>query len=218
MTNLEDARVAVAAGADAIGFVFARSPRQVTPEQARSIVAGLPTEVEKVGVFLNEDPTRIRDIADTVGLTVVQLQGDETIAVAEALRRGGRVRSARRRIFKTVPVVTGAESALRRFANCEAIDALLLDSVVTPANPGAEPIRGGTGVPFDWKRASRFMPGLCRRKRIIVAGGLAPETVASAIRMLQPWGVDVCSGVESEPGRKDHDKVRAFVHAVRSVH
>ncbi len=207
-TTIEDARAAVEAGADAVGFVFAPSPRRIEPERAKQIVAGLPRHAEKVGVFANETAERIREIVEQVGLTAVQLHGDETPEFALTLFRvPGQVSRARRRVFKALGVRPGIEGELRSFGGC--VDGLLLDSVARDGR------RGGTGQAFDWNRAQEFMPGLTARVRVILAGGLNPENVADAVRKLRPWGVDVCSGVERAPGTKDHDKLRAFVETVR---
>lgn len=216
MTNVTDARVAADAGADAVGLIFAASPRRVTPGQARKIVAALPATREKVGVFVNESAERITQIVQEAGLTAVQLHGDETTEFVAALRRD--IKSSRLRLIKTVGIAPGMEGVIRGLGKCPSLDAVLLDSVVR-AVAGADGVvvRGGTGVSFNWKRAAAFVPGLARRTRVIVAGGLAPETVAEAVHVLRPWGVDVCSGVEREPGKKDHAKVRAFVAAVRAA-
>ena len=218
-TNRDDALAAVDAGADAIGLVFAPSPRRVEPEAAQEIAAIVPRAVEKVGVFCNESAERIEAIARQVGLTIVQLHGDETPDFARGLFGGSDVR-ARLRVFKAVSVSPGVESVLRDFADAGGVDGVLLDSAVLRAacmGQGTELVRGGTGVAFDWKRAAEFVPGLAQGMRAILAGGLSPANVADAVRILKPWGVDVCTGVEVSPGRKDHAKVRAFVAAVRDL-
>ncbi len=215
MTTGGDARAAVEAGADAVGLIFAPSPRRVTPGQAREIVAELPPAVEKVGVFLDDTAERISEIIGSVGLTAVQLQGDEPLEMVAEIRRQSK--RPRLHIIKTLAIARGMESSIRAFAHCEGLDAVLLDSVVMHASGSKAVVRGGTGVAFHWKRAAAFVPGLAKRTRVIVAGGLTPQTVADAVRILQPWGVDVCSAVEREPGRKDHDQVRAFIAAVRAV-
>ncbi|MGH9601887.1 MAG: phosphoribosylanthranilate isomerase [Terriglobales bacterium] len=209
-TSLEDALVAVEAGANALGFVFAESPRRLTPEAARAIIAVLPATVQKVGVFVNEAAERIRDITAQAGLTAVQLHGDETPDFAGQLfpwqgtRRGCR-------IFKAIPVRPGFEAHAQEFTPRQnTVDALLLDSY-------SESARGGTGRPFDWQLASTAAPRLALRSKLILAGGLDAGSVGAAIRLLRPWGVDVVSGVESMPGRKDPDKVRAFLAAVRAA-
>ena len=222
-TNREDALAAVDAGADAVGFVFATSPRQIEPEAAREIAAALPQRVEKVGVFANESSERIQAIARQVGLTIIQLHGDESPEFARTLFRGSDDSSnggARIRVFKAVSVSPGSEGALRDFAVTGTVDGLLLDSAVLRVacmGQGTELVRGGTGVTFDWKRAASFVPGIAQRTRVILAGGLTPANVAEALRILKPWGVDVCTGVEASPGTKDVNKVRAFVAAVRGA-
>ena len=220
-TNVTDAKAALAAGADALGFIFAESPRRVTPAQARRIIEKLPPVVAKVGVFVNETPERIHEIMAEVGLTAVQLQGDETVEVAEKLKRIANRREGRFRIFKAVGVASGVEGIIREFAMSSAIDGILLDSFAArAAGHGAgrdRSARGGTGKAFNWRRAAEFVPGLSRRTRVIIAGGLSPENVAEAISVLDPFGVDVCSGVEKAPGHKDPEKLRAFMAAARAA-
>ena len=218
-TNRQDALAAVEAGANAVGFVFAPSPRRVEPEIAEEIAAALPPEVDRVGVFANQASERIEAVARRVGLSIVQLHGDETPDFARRLAHGDQGRTPFR-VFKAVSVAPGVEGALRDFADGDTVDGLLLDSAVLRAacmGQGTELVRGGTGVAFDWHYAAEFMPAIAQRTRVILAGGLSPANVAQAVRMLRPWGVDVCSGVESAPGRKDHAKVRAFVDAVRGL-
>jgi phosphoribosylanthranilate isomerase len=190
-TNLEDALAAVDAGADALGFVFAESPRRVEPAVAGQITRALEERIEKVGVFVNETAERIGEILEEAGLTAVQLHGDETPEFAARLAASGL------RIFKAVPVRGGFAARMIAF---------------TAAAP-----RGGTGVSFDWRSVAEYMPAHGEDIKVIVAGGLTPLSVAHAIRILRPWGVDVSSGVEREPGKKDHEKVRAFVKAAKSV-
>ncbi len=217
MTSAEDALAAAEAGADAIGMLFAPSKRRVTPELAKHIVAQLPKTMEKVGVFANESAEQIEEIASEVGLTAVQLHGDESPEFARWLFRHGGPRSrAQMRVFKTLHVTTGIEGIARDFLTNRCVDGFLLDSVVHNATTG-ETERGGTGQTFDWYRANEFLPGVQRETRVIVAGGLSPANVAEAIRTLQPWGVDVCSGVECEPRKKDWDKIKSFVTAAREA-
>jgi phosphoribosylanthranilate isomerase len=217
MTSVEDAVAAVEAGADAIGLIFAPSKRQVTAEVAKQIAQKLPSTLDKVGVFANEAAHHIENIAADVGLTAVQLHGDESPEFARTLfHHGGRRTRAQMRVFKTLHVINGIEGIAREFLLSRCIDGFLLDSVVHNAATG-ETERGGTGQTFDWYRANEFLPGVQRETRVIVAGGLSPSNVADAVRTLQPWGVDVCSGVESEPRKKDWDKVRAFVAAARDA-
>lgn len=200
-TCIEDALASIEAGADALGFVFAPSKRQVSAEQAEKIAASLPPDVERIGVFCNEPAERVAEIAEQVGLTGIQLHGDETPEFVRGLRAG---LSGQRKltIIKTVLVDDNFETRFAQAGNSsEYVDCILLDS------------GGGTGRTFDWKRAE---PLLARnQKRLIVAGGLNPGNVGDAIRKFSPWGVDVVSGVERGPGRKDPEKVKAFVEAVR---
>jgi phosphoribosylanthranilate isomerase len=212
-TNLDDALLAAEAGADAVGFVFAaESPRLVEAKQVAQIVERLPESIEKVGVFLNERPGRIREIVKQTGLTTVQLYGAEPVTLAAHLYPAGEKRP---RIYcavsmKTVFSAANAAAALRVARERPVYDAVLVDS-------GSASRGGGTGLTFDWERARPFITGLKKSGKVIVAGGLKPENVVKAIEMFRPWGVDVCSGVEREPGKKDPDKVRAFVAAARSA-
>jgi phosphoribosylanthranilate isomerase len=204
-TNLEDALAAVEAGADALGFIFTDSPRRITPEAAREIVANLPDSVQKIGVFVNASRDRVHNIVSRVGLTGVQLHGTENEEYVEELCRGWNQTKTRKhqvRVIKAVPVRPGFENTLRALSR--SLDLFLLDS-------GA----GGTGQSFDPKTA---LAGLKKTPvRFIAAGGLRPENVSKAIAVLNPWGVDVASGVEKEKGKKDHTKLKAFVQAVRQA-
>jgi len=216
MTNPDDAVAAAQAGSDAIGMLFAPSKRRITIEQGREISRALPKTLEKVGVFYDESASIIEEIAAEVGLTAVQLHGDESPAFAKGLFRGGGRRSrGQMRVFKTLHVMPGVESVAREFLQERCVDGLLLDSVVHDAS--GETQRGGTGKTFDWQRMGDFLPGVQRETRVIVAGGLSTENVAEAIRILQPWGVDVCSGVEESAGKKDLSKVQSFIAAARAA-
>jgi phosphoribosylanthranilate isomerase len=200
-TCLEDALGAIAAGADALGFIFAPSKRCVSPEQAQRIISQLPREVERIGVFMDAGAMKIRQALSEVDLTGIQMHGEgevpsEIYAYLPEERRGTL------RKIKTILVQEGFE---RRFDSYAAVpgvvDAWLFDS-------GA-----GSGKTFDWQSARARLGD--RQGRFIVAGGLAPENVGDAIRAFKPWGVDVVTGVEREPGRKDPEKLKAFVAAVR---
>jgi len=198
ITSAEDARAAVAAGADAVGFVFwPRSPRAVDPDKARMIAGSLPPFVLRVGVFVDAPAEHMRAIADEVGLDMVQLHGNEP---PEA------VRVAPRRAVKAVRVGPGfrPEDALRYDGTAAA---LLLDTRVD-----GDDTPGGTGRTFDWSLVRPVREGT---SFLVLAGGLTPDNVADAIAAVRPDAVDVSSGVESAPGRKDPAKVRAFVEAVR---
>jgi len=211
-TNLEDALAAVDAGADALGFVFAESPRRVEPSVVAHITRALPEGIERIGVFVDETAGRIDEIVAEAGLTAVQLHGDESLDVAEKL--AGDVGATRiSRVIPVLPMRRILEMAARggvAVTLSRKIDTVLIDSA-------AQGKRGGSGQAWDWE-AGKFLLGTFRDSvRIIVAGGLTPANVADAIRTLRPWGVDVSSGVEREPGKKDIEKVRAFVKAAKGV-
>ena len=199
LTNADDAAVAVEAGADAVGFVFhKKSPRCAETAAAKAIVKELPPFVLPIGVFVNEDAKVVRDIMDSCGLALAQLHGDETAAYCEMLRRPvlKAIRLRDRRSFL----------ALAEFQGRGGVRGFLVDAFSAEAY-------GGTGQVADWPLAAEA----ARVARILLAGGLTPENVAQAIQQVRPYGVDVSSGVESRPGKKDHEKVRAFVQAVRLV-
>jgi phosphoribosylanthranilate isomerase len=207
-TNLEDALVAVEAGADAVGFVFyEKSPRCVTVEAAGEIIAKLPGSIEKIGVFVNEPLSRVEGIADRAGLTAVQYHGDE-------YRTPSQYASERRAVF-CLPVTDmlhelRGRSGLYGLPEFPKHSSVLLDS-------GNQEQRGGTGKTFAWGEAYGFVSVLKKLHHVIIAGGLSASNVGWAVDLLRPWGVDVASGVESQPGKKDPEKVRAFVRAVRDV-
>jgi len=208
-TNPEDARAAVAAGADALGFVFAQSPRQITPEAAARIVRELPPQVEKVGVFVDQPARKIREIVEQAGLTGVQLHvDDEHLAQDRELLPWAEERGLR--VIIAVSMLETAGIGVEKPRAGARRPAMLLDSM-TPS------LRGGTGVAWDWKQFAPFVDAVRGSVDVIVAGGLQAENVREALRVLHPWGVDVASGVEREPGKKDHEKVRAFVKAVKEA-
>ena len=192
ITRLTDALHAVEQGATAIGFVlWPRSPRGVTAERAAEISAELPSHVMRVGVFVNEPVDRIRAVAEQARLTAVQLHGDEPPAYADALDWP---------VFRAVSIAD-LEYASEAWAP---ETALLLDNI--------DPVRrGGTGAVIDWTRAA----DVAHRRRVVLAGGLTPDNVASAIRAVRPFGVDVSSGVEASPGVKDFGKVTEFITNAR---
>lgn len=188
ITNLEDALAAVAAGASALGFnCYPRSPRYVSPQAARRLAESLPEGVWKVGVFVNEAPQRVAELAQQIGLDIVQLHGDEP---PEAV-------PGQLRVWKAFRV--GADfdaSQLGRYV----VEACLLDA----ADPE---VFGGSGRTFDWNAVPRL------EGRIILAGGLDAGNVQTAVRALRPWGVDACSRLESAPGKKDRKKMVEFIRA-----
>jgi phosphoribosylanthranilate isomerase len=210
-TNIDDARVAVEAGADAVGFVFVpQSPRFIEPKAAAEIIAQLPGKVEKVGVFVNELPSKVREVVKQAKLTAVQLHGDESVEYAQMLFPDKEhLRVYRAFSMKTMFSVASGAAFLNERSRA-VYDAVLVDS-------GSSTRVGGTGLTFDWNRAQPFINGLRKKHKVIVAGGLTPENVAKALEMFKPWGVDVASGVEASPGKKDHQKIRDFIQAVRAA-
>lgn len=191
----EIAAAAAEAGADAVGFIFAPSPRRVSVEQAASIAAALPPFVARVGVFVDAPPAEVEAAARAVPLDIVQLQGAESPEECEALRRGGLT------VMKVLRV--GDRIDEEEVARYRPVAALMLHA----RSDGAA---GGTGQAFDWEIAR----GLGARFPFILSGGLTPDTVAAALGIVRPYGVDVSSGVESD-GRKDPDKIREFIGEVR---
>lgn len=192
LTTPEDAVAAAEAGADALGLNFTHSRRHVTIEQAQEIVAALPAGVLTVGVFRDHLAREVIDIIEQTGIAAAQLHGSETVETS-------------RRVHEAVPVLIRAMAA--GDPQLAEIDAHGADVVLLDA-----PTPGG-GVPFDWT----LVGDLTARHRVLLAGGLRPENVAEAIAAVRPWGVDVASGVEASPGRKDPDAVRRFVTAARAA-
>ena len=207
-TNLEDARLAAELGADAVGFVLAPSKRRVTAAQVIAIVPHLPSELEKIGVFVDEPFEEIAEAVEETGLTGVQLHFDASFDLAAQLRSHF---GSGLRIVRTVHFVAGEPAP-----QVEAIDAdESIDAVLVDAKTATE--AGGTGTRFDWSQAAATLfKNADGAKPRIAAGGLRPENLAEAIRTLKPWGVDVASGVEASPGRKDAAKLRAFIEKARA--
>jgi phosphoribosylanthranilate isomerase len=195
MTNVADARVAAEAGADAVGFIFAESPRRVGVEEARRISIALPENVLKVGVFVNAPPEEVLRTASEAGLDMAQLHGDETPEVVAAVRAGGLpvMKALRVRNADDLAGVEGFEA-----------DLFLLDAY-------SEEARGGTGERFDWALAK----SLKGRGNIVVSGGLAPENVRAAVDFFEPYGVDASSSLEDAPGKKNEESVRRFIVAAK---
>ena len=191
ITRLDDAWAAVDAGADAIGFIFADSPRQITPDAARTIAKSLPPFICRVGVFRNASENTVRDIVARIGLNACQFHGDESPGYCDLCPA--------RPIKRVDPSRIDSAKSLQAVAAAYRVAVILLD-------PG-----GGSGQSFDWSLARDF-PG-----PLILAGGLTPENVGDAIRIARPYAVDVSSGVESSPGRKDPLKLHRFIQAVRSA-
>jgi phosphoribosylanthranilate isomerase len=210
MTNLEDALVAVEAGADAVGFVFyEKSPRSVRVETVREIVAKLPESVEKVGVFVDADAITILDHVSRTGLTAVQLHGKRS---SESVLSDPRPTMESIGAQKLIAMIPGDSLKDGGFfmgtAMREKTFAVLLDSV-------SNGISGGTGTTFDWEETRSMVRAIGLSVPVIVAGGLTPANVTVAMKTFRPFGVDVVSGVEARPGKKHPEKVRAFVKAVR---
>jgi phosphoribosylanthranilate isomerase len=219
ITNLQDALTAVEAGADALGFVFyEKSPRKVDPEVAREIVAKLPVQIEKVGVFVNESFKHMESVAKKVGLTAIQLHVEMTPLCGKKQVEMKPTEKLKRYIALPVRHFFDGEGRFDSFAMSvredEAdkwVSAFFLDSS-TPEQ------MGGTGRAFDWQAAVPVAEVIQQAGfSLVVAGGLTPANVREAIRVLTPWGVDVASGVELKPGKKDPEKVRAFVSTVRQA-
>ena len=195
ITNPGDAREAADAGADAIGLIFAESPREVNVEEARRISVALPDGVLKVGVFVDAEPEEVLETAREVGLDLAQLHGDETPETVAAIRGAG------------LPVMKAL-----RVRNAEALaeiqsygaDLIMLDA-------WSARVRGGTGETFDWGLA-KSVKG---RGNIVVSGGLTPENVREAVEFLEPYGVDASSSLEERPGKKSGERVRRFVRAAK---
>ncbi len=196
ITNWPDARAACEAGANLLGFNFyEKSPRHLAPADASKIRAQLPPDVEAVGIFVNAKPAAVTSLCSSLRLDAAQLHGDETpAAVAEV--------SAAIRVFKAFRV--GSDFSLATLGAYPDVFAFLFDA----AHAGQY---GGTGQTTDWALAQRA----ALTSRIILAGGLKVESVAAAIRLVRPFAVDVASGVESKPGKKDHGKLRDFIQEVR---
>lgn len=192
ITSEDDALLATALGADALGFVFAPSRRQVNAETVRDILKRLPREVITIGVFRNERRERVVDLAARVGLHGVQLHGEEPLS---------EVRWIRERVQFVVQAFNAGDPALATAANSPA-DIILVDS----PSPGS-------GKVFDWRLAEGVPGGV----RLLLAGGLTADNVGDAIKLVRPWGVDVSSGVEVSPGRKDARKLHRFIESARDA-
>jgi phosphoribosylanthranilate isomerase len=192
ITNEDDALLAVALGADAVGFVFAPSPRQISVRRAYEIAARLPREILTVGVFRDDAPERVIELADKAAVKAVQLHGHETPEITKQVHKSVRF---------VIKAFSAGSPALEKAADYDA-DVVMIDSA-TP----------GSGRLFDWKLVDQAPLDA----RILLAGGLTPENVATAIERVHPWGVDVSSGVEREPGRKDPVRMKDFIEAARAA-
>ena len=189
ITRADDAEAAVALGAEAIGFVFwPASPRYIHPDRAREIAGRLPALVTTVGVFVDQPAAHVNGVARTVGLRAVQLHGDETPEYASRI---------------AAPVIKAMMLG--------SADAAWPDETLILLDAHDPVRRGGTGRTIDWRAAA----DVAARRRTIVAGGLTPDNVAEAIAQVQPFGIDVSSGVEAAPGVKDHQRLKALFEAVK---
>jgi phosphoribosylanthranilate isomerase len=206
-TSLEDAMLVAEGNADAVGFVFATSPRRVTPGQVAAIVPHLPGELEKIGVFVDAALEEIEATVQTSGLTGVQLHFDAEPALSSRLRQRFAPPFRILRVIHFAPETAEAPSAVLEDPS---IDAILVDSRTATAV-------GGTGQSFDWLAASTTLFQNTHGPKLVAAGGLNPANVTEAIVTLRPWGVDVVSGVEAAPGRKDPTKVRTFIANARAA-
>jgi phosphoribosylanthranilate isomerase len=192
-TRAQDVELAVELGVDLLGFIFTRSKRQVHVDEIKAVIGGVPDTVERVGVFIDEPPDQIAAIAEACGLTAIQVYRPLT----EKDRALGLL------LLPAVRVQNGEDLSAIQF---EDGDHPLLDTWAPDAI-------GGTGRAWAWSQAK----AVARLYPVVVSGGLTPENVEGAVRALHPWAVDVCSGVEAEPGRKDPARMRAFVGAVRGA-
>jgi phosphoribosylanthranilate isomerase len=211
-TNLEDALLAAQLGVEALGFVFAPSMRQVTAEQVAEITRELPEGISKVGVFTSTDAEEILETAKVAGLTAVQLHSRFDPKLIDAIDLGSLLH-----IVQVVDVPLGVDlEKLRSTLTAVLTHPYELVALLDASHGGAS---GGTGKSFDWERTAAVVREVQEATggRVMVAGGLNPDNVTAAIEAFRPWGVDVASGVESTPGKKDPDRLRAFVAAARAA-
>ncbi len=195
ITNLTDALKAVELGADALGFNFyPKSPRFISEEVAKEIIRKLPPFLVQVGIFVNKSLERIQKVVDSTGIQAIQLQGDESPDFCSQFSQP---------VIKAIRIKD--QDSLKVIKDYQ-VSAFLLDSY----SPG---YYGGSGKAFDWSLAVEAQ----KYGKIILAGGLNPNNIAEAIREVRPYGVDVCSGVEKEPGKKEHKKLKEFIQTVRSL-
>lgn len=193
ITCPEDALFAAAVGADALGFVFAPSPRRLTFDEAFEITRSLPPFVQTVGVFADADIEDVIFFKNRLGLDLIQLCGEED---------DDYIRCLGSRVIKAVHVTNGHKPQIHVHTSAT----VLLDTACGI-------LKGGTGKPFDWDLAA----DTAVQRPVILAGGLTPENVAAAVTKVKPYAVDVSSGVETKPGRKDHDKIKSFIHRAKTA-
>jgi phosphoribosylanthranilate isomerase len=210
-TSLEDARFAAKSGAHAVGFVFAPSPRRVEPDLVRRITHQLPPQLEKYGVFVDAGFDEIVSTVAACGLTGVQIHRSVDEHLPSRLRRHFAQSPERIRILRVLHYKNqGFQEQLIELGRNETLDGVLVDSSTARAV-------GGTGTSFNWLEARESFHRTAPHLRLIAAGGLAPENVKQAIQILRPWGVDVVSGVESAPGKKDPARVLAFIRSAQEA-
>ncbi len=196
ITNYEDAISASKLGADYIGFNFYRkSPRYIGKQQAKGIILKLPRKIKKVGVFVNESINRVKDIADFCKLDLIQLSGDENGAYTSKLKK-----ALNKKLIKSFRV---KNKSVLPYVGKSRADYLMLDSF-------KEGLYGGTGIRFNWKFAKSI-----NKNRLFLSGGLNASNIKPAIKKLNPYAVDVCSGIELKPGKKDFKKMKEFIRAVK---
>jgi phosphoribosylanthranilate isomerase len=215
-TNLDDAQLATELGADAVGFVFAPSARNMTADEVAKITPHMPSWIERVGVFPALEAEEIARTAQRAGLNAIQLHGGVNL---DLVRRLHKILDGSTKLIQTVHWNVAAEDTdnasatavanhLREIAADGLVDRVLIDSKVGAAT-------GGTGITFDWDAAHITFAEAGTRLKLIVAGGLREDNVADAIRGLRPWGIDVASGVEQTPGKKSPEKLAAFIRKAR---
>lgn len=194
LTTLNDAEASIRYGADAIGFVFAESKRQMKPKQVWSITRNLPIFPLKVGVFMNEDPDRIIDVASYCNLDAVQLHGNETLNHCKKI-------AGHFKVIKTIKVDTRINASLiESFSKYQ----ILLETACPT---------GGSGIHWDWN----LLPKKYRTQSMMLSGGLTPLNICKAISIVNPIAVDVASGVESKPGVKDHSLIKKFIYRAKGL-
>jgi len=232
ITNLEDALIAVDAGADALGFVFyEKSPRRVSPEVVCEITTHLPAKIEKVGVFVGDYPEHWPDFVRNAGLTGTQLHFGLQAGSGSARAYGVGCFPPGFKQYLSIPAdwviqyedraksfissAAPAAESMRSASGGDDFFANFFQTIFLDSGSLRQP--GGTGMVFDWRKAAPMVEHMKETVRVVIAGGLNPANVGEAIRILKPWGVDVASGVEAKPGKKDPEKVRAFITAVRQA-
>ncbi|MCI0482823.1 MAG: phosphoribosylanthranilate isomerase [Candidatus Dadabacteria bacterium] len=194
ITNSDDAFRAVELGADALGFIFYKgSKRYIDPRDAQRIISSLPPFVSSVGVFVNQGPDEIKEAVETSGVDTVQLHGDETPEFCALLP------------YKLIKAVRVKDTVNTEEVELYPVLAILFDK-------HTDEMYGGTGTSFDWG----VLKGIAISKKVILSGGLTPENVFRAIEIVRPYGVDVSTGVEDSPGKKNHMKMRKFIEAVKN--